>query len=1171
MIVLLNDNESTIFVKQSEIFLNTSNASGDYTLIIGTRYSPYSFDPVDNWGNEIKDILQPSVETLFTYNLSNPDLPLINQLAESYSWINSTMLLITLRQGVLFHDNTPFNAAAAKWNLDRLLYLTDCTGTNTGRVARPRTIWLLPDGVTPIISHVDTIGEWDLLINLNAPYSPLLHQLTYINTGMLSPSSTPQNDYINITSGQLVGTGPFIHEVYVEDVEINFTRWDNYWRAPTFFEKITYKIFDNSITLNDAMLVHDIDILDTISLDHLPMLEADPDITVKKFTDDTGKPGLIYWYLGFNNQKFNQTWRKIMSHAINYSYIIKELRDGYAERANSPISPGFGNMYNEDATAAIFNITKARLLMQSMGFGIGFTTDQEWIDQANTAPFLSINFTYYYTSQYYQELYLALNEWYKHIGIHVQEDAVSLNDYIQYLAVDQDHLELFHAGWLPDFLDPHNMMGYMFTPNSEGNYAQIDDPWLTSQLTLALETRNETRIDIYKDIQKYVAEVGYFQAPLFHSKVTYVHLNEIQGIQYNSMELLNVYSIYRELPIVHDLEVNLEIPTGIEINASNIITVSVRNIGSEDETNVQLFLSIDEVIVDSLTIPDLPVGSTGTLQYEWTPSEYKTYTFKAHAPPVPGEVSLDDNTVIIDVPLAETPIFDGLTIGYIFDQMGYDYDTNFTYIYFQDTLFYETWNLTGLPSYQWIVDSSTRLMSNGSVFGDGTHTPVWIYTDVTLGDVIPIAVNGEGDHMFNVVDEFIYDLPGFGPVGVWVLEDLNYSGGIAWYEQSTGILLNGLFYYYNGTYNYTLEFTDTNAQFMYLGEPGPFTLSSDAEDPDSDGIFTLSWTESDEADSYSVYQHSSFITEITGELILLADGITDLSLPLEECPTGTYYFIVVAHNEYGDTLSNCIQVNVELSIPLTIIYDTIPDESLITYTRSSQIIGSISAYSSAPILFVGLVGEVDPGFALVTTYTENGGISISETTVMTTNQLEPGVNELTLRIWNTNEEFYDKNFTIIIYRQAELNLRGEFDYLLKEKVKISLVAQAFDVEDQFLLSPTLIEGMMVHIKIVDYDGNIKAEDTMTYNPDGYFHWDSTQTIKQLEKNFTKGVYIVQAWIEFPPDSYYLGGVDVIEFHIDPPSEDEIDPWLIIGLIGFTGLIGVNITLAILLKQRRLTE
>jgi len=205
MIVLLNDNESTIFVKQSEIFLNTSNASGDYTVIIGTRYSPYSFDPVDNWGNEIKDILQPSVETLFTYNLSNPDLPLINQLAESYSWINSTMLLITLRQGVLFHDNTPFNAAAAKWNLDRLLYLTDCTGTNTGRVARPRTIWLLPDGVTPIISHVDTIGEWDLLINLNAPYSPLLHQLTYINTGMLSPSSTPQNDYINITSGQLVG------------------------------------------------------------------------------------------------------------------------------------------------------------------------------------------------------------------------------------------------------------------------------------------------------------------------------------------------------------------------------------------------------------------------------------------------------------------------------------------------------------------------------------------------------------------------------------------------------------------------------------------------------------------------------------------------------------------------------------------------------------------------------------------------------------------------------------------------------------------------------------------------------------------------------------------------------------------------------------------------------
>ncbi|MHA1443102.1 MAG: hypothetical protein ACTSPK_14765, partial [Candidatus Heimdallarchaeota archaeon] len=70
-----------------------------------------------------------------------------------------------------------------------------------------------------------------------------------------------------------------------------------------------------------------------------------------------------------------------------------------------------------------------------------------------------------------------------------------------------------------------------------------------------------------------------------------------------------------------------------------------------------------------------------------------------------------------------------------------------------------------------------------------------------------------------------------------------------------------------------------------------------------------------EANNYSVYRSSSFITEIDGSLTLLADEITDLTLALTGYEDGTYYFIVVAHNNHGDTLSNCIEVNVELPAP----------------------------------------------------------------------------------------------------------------------------------------------------------------------------------------------------------------------------------------------------------------
>jgi len=94
--------------------------------------------------------------------------------------------------------------------------------------------------------------------------------------------------------------------------------------------------------------------------------------------------------------------------------------------------------------------------------------------------------------------------------------------------------------------------------------------------------------------------------------------------------------------------------------------------------------------------------------------------------------------------------------------------------------------------------------------------------------------------------------------------------------------------------------------------PGDFVLSSNAGTPDDDGNFTLSWTASTGADNYTVYQYSGLITVINGSLTSLATDITSLSHPITGYSNGTYYFIVVAHNANGDTLSKCITVVVEI-------------------------------------------------------------------------------------------------------------------------------------------------------------------------------------------------------------------------------------------------------------------
>jgi peptide/nickel transport system substrate-binding protein len=523
-------------------------------FIIGTSSGPHTLELVDSWDKHSNDILYQVVETLFSYDLYDLDLPRINKLAYSYWWENSTILQIRLREGIIFHDGTPFNAEAAKWNLDRLQYLINATGTNPGQVAHTQSLWMFPDGDRFIMNCTTTLGEFNITITLNGPYGPFLNTLAYINAGMISPTAhaTDEKSFIDLTNGDVVGTGPFIFDRYKPNVDVTLSRWDKYWRKPANFNKIVFAILPDATSQNNAFLSYTVDILIDVYPSFIPYYENDSHLTVKHFTDDTGIPGLQYHYLGFNNKKYNATWRKVFSYAINYTYIIEELQGGNVIRANSPISPAFGNSHNISSQGADYNLTKAREVMQSMGFGVGYTTDQEWIDHAQSigekTPFLTLTYQYNAGGSFREGMFIAVNNWFKLIGLNVAEDACTWGNFLNYLIDDHDHLGLFAIGWSPDDFDPFNMLDPLINPNSSWNSAQVNDTTLNAMMNLALETMNDAaRNDIYKDIQGYFSEVGYFHAPLYHPKITYVHGANIYGVPYNAMQRFEAYGIYRSL------------------------------------------------------------------------------------------------------------------------------------------------------------------------------------------------------------------------------------------------------------------------------------------------------------------------------------------------------------------------------------------------------------------------------------------------------------------------------------------------------------------------------------------------------------------------------------------------------------------------------------------------
>jgi len=376
-----------------------------------------------------------------------------------------------------------------------------------------------------------------------------------------------------------------------------------------------------------------------------------------------------------------------------------------------------------------------------------------------------------------------------------------------------------------------------------------------------------------------------------------------------------------EFNFTHEYELGvslkvLKIPILLGIEIKLQINITITNYGLKDVFKINLSLYLDGKTANSIIITNLLARSSKTITYYWTPIEYGVYNFTACTPPFQEEPYLDNNYDIKIINLPPTRLFDGIYIqGRVMDYWDIPYLSNVSYSYKSDNIFWIYWDINlGQYSDLWTEDLTTREISGSYYFNYLTHTPFWIFLDVSLGDVVLISFPKESDHEFEVSSELIYDLPGYGPVEVWVLQDLANPNGIAWYEKSTGILLNGTFLSVDGFSYLIFEFFKSNARFSYVYPPNSFELTTNADIPsDSDGIFELMWAVADGALTYNVYEYSRHITVINDSLTTLIENTTDLHLNLAEYTDGTYYFIVVAYNNYGETISNCIKVNIEIS------------------------------------------------------------------------------------------------------------------------------------------------------------------------------------------------------------------------------------------------------------------
>jgi len=206
-------------------------ASAETTLKIGLAEDPDILDPTLARTFVGRIVFASLCDKLFDISA---DLKTVPQLATEYKWVDDSKgLVITLRQGVTFHDGEPMNAEAVKYSLNR--HLTLQGSTRKGEIAS--------------IQSIDVVDDHTVKLTLAAPFSPLVAALSDRAGMIVSPKAAEAlKDKFGTAP---VCAGPYKLVERVAQDRIVVQKFDNYWdKGKIHVDKIVFQpIPDNSVRI----------------------------------------------------------------------------------------------------------------------------------------------------------------------------------------------------------------------------------------------------------------------------------------------------------------------------------------------------------------------------------------------------------------------------------------------------------------------------------------------------------------------------------------------------------------------------------------------------------------------------------------------------------------------------------------------------------------------------------------------------------------------------------------------------------------------------------------------------------------------------------------------------------------------------------------------------------
>jgi len=459
------------------------------TLKIGLESDPDALDPDKSRTFVGRIVFSSLCDKLIDVT---PDLKLVPQLATGWTISEDGLtMLMTLRDGVKFHDGSVFDAEAVKANIERSKTLEDSVRKSE----------------LSSVDRVEVVGPLEVKLHLTTPDAPLLAQLADRSGMMVAPSAFG-GDF----GAAPVCSGPFKFKNRVSQDKIELEKFADYWNADAILlDGVSFLPIPDSTVRLANLQSGDLDLINRLGATDVGTVEADASLA---FTATTG--------IGYQGITFNTTngaksetpfgkdarLRKALSLAIDREAINQVVFSGLNAAASQfvpPASPYFNPAY----PAPSRDVEAAKALIAEAGFAGG-------VDLELQVPNRPEN----------QQVVQMIQAMAAEVGINV---TINAKEFATMLA-DQaaGNFESSQVGWSGRIDPDGNIFGFV-TTGAGFNDGKYSNPEVDALLKEARTTGDEAKRKglYFKANDLLQADLPLFY--LYHESWLYGLSNKVQG------------------------------------------------------------------------------------------------------------------------------------------------------------------------------------------------------------------------------------------------------------------------------------------------------------------------------------------------------------------------------------------------------------------------------------------------------------------------------------------------------------------------------------------------------------------------------------------------------------------------------------------------------------------